>query len=72
MRNFCYLRVVILNQDPRLSFHQNLRGFPGSASLNAPFFLKRQYIEEVTNFFPGGPPPQHITPKCGQIPPKKR
>ena len=49
------MRVVILNQDPRLSFYQILHNFPGSASLNAPFFFKRQYIQEVTKkilFFP--------------------
>ena len=52
---FSKLRVVILIQYTQPSFYQNLRDFPGSVSLNAPFFFKRQCIQEVTkklSFFP--------------------
>ena len=49
------MRVVILNPGPRPKFERNFCGFPGSDGMNAPFFLKRQYIEglqKINLFFP--------------------
>ena len=49
------LRVVILNPDPWAKFERNFCGFPGSACMNAPFFLKTQYIDglqKIYLFFP--------------------
>ena len=50
-----YLRVVILNPGVGAKFWRKICIFPGSVSTNAPFFLKRQYIEELQKsnlFFP--------------------
>ena len=70
MHDLSDVRVVILNQDPRASFHQILHGFPGSAAMDAPFFWKRQYIQEVTKKFLAVPLLNILPPKCGQIPKK--
>ena len=68
------LRVVILIQYPQASFYQNLRDFPGSASSNAPFFSKRQYIQKVTkklSFFPWRSPSSTYYPPNVVKSPKK-
>ena len=69
------MRVVILNHYPRASFYQNMCGFSGVFSLHAPFFFEDAIHsgghEKNYYFSPGDPPPQHITPKCVQIPKKK-
>ena len=50
-----HLRVVILHPGLRAKFWRKICIFPGSDCTNAPFFLKRHYIEELQKinlFFP--------------------
>ena len=52
---FSKMRVVILNQHPGLDFCVFICFVTGSECMDAPFFLKGQYIEKVTRenlFFP--------------------
>jgi len=54
------MRVVILNQGLRPKFWEKICIFSGSGCMNAPFFLKRLYIEGVQKnylFFPWRPTP---------------
>ena len=49
------VRLVILNKATRAHFWEKISIFPGSGWMNAPFFLKRQYIEGLQKnylFFP--------------------
>ena len=53
--NYLYVRVVILNQHPGLDFCVFLCFTKGSNWMDAPFFLKQQYFEDVNRenlFFP--------------------
>ena len=63
------MRLVILNMGLRAKFREKISIFPGSGWMNAPFFLKRQYIEGLQKsylFFPWRSPPLTYYPlnKC--------
>ena len=63
------MRLVILNKGLRAKFREKISIFPGSGCINAPFFLKRQYIEGLQKnylFFPWRSPPLTYYPlnKC--------
>ena len=63
------MRLVILNTGLRPKFREKIGIFPRSGCMNAPFFLKRQYIEGLQKkylFFPWRSPPLTYYPlnKC--------
>ena len=62
---FLKMRVVILNHHLRAYLWEKICIFQGSDCMNAPFFLKRQYIEGLQKnylFFPWRSPPRHSLP----------